>query len=52
MSAEVAFCRPVTNENQVHLYIDSKVTDSTFEAGTAVYPYSNIAYAFLEVFNS
>lgn len=35
----------------MHLYIDSKITDSTFEAGTAVYPFSNLAYAFLEVFN-
>jgi hypothetical protein len=35
----------------VHLYIDSKTTDSTLEAGTAVYPFSNIVYAFQEVFN-
>jgi len=35
----------------VHLYIDSKTTESTLEAGTAVYPFSNIAYAFQEVFN-
>jgi len=35
----------------VNLYIDSKTTDSTLEAGTAVYPFSNIAYAFQEVFN-
>jgi hypothetical protein len=35
----------------VHFYIDSKSTESTFEAGTAIYPFSNIALAFLEVFN-
>jgi hypothetical protein len=32
------------------LYVDTN-TDKAFEAGTPQYPFSNLAFAFLEVFN-
>lgn len=42
------YCRPVTYE--LSLYVDTN-TDKTFEAGTPQFPYSNLAFAFLEAFN-
>ena len=44
------FCRPKSND-EVRFYITSN-TDTDFETGTEDYPFSNIAFAFMEVFNN
>ena len=47
-SSLVKYCRPVTYE--LSLYVDAN-TDKDFEAGTPQFPYSNLAFAFLDAFN-
>ena len=46
---EIRYCRPV-DDNIVTFYV-SQEGEYEFEAGTEEYPFSNLAFAFMEVFN-
>jgi hypothetical protein len=51
-SRSVGFCRVFDNDTkQVTLYVSSLKSTSRFEAGTKNFPFSNLAFAFIESFD-